>query len=47
MKHLMQDDGICHNLHCPGKMQVDRATQLGACHVPRAGHRGSLAEIIL
>lgn len=47
MKHIMQDDGICHNLHCPGKMWVDRMTRLGACHVPRAGHRGSLAEIIL
>lgn len=47
MKHVMQDDGICHNLHCPRKMRVDRATHLGACHVPRAGHRGSLAEIIL
>ena len=34
MKHLMQDDGICHNLHCPGKMRVDRATQLGALSCP-------------
>lgn len=42
----MQDDGICHNLHCPGKIQLDRAMHGGACHVPRAGHRGSLAEMI-
>lgn len=42
----MQDDGICHNLHCPGKIWFDRAMHGGACHVPRAGHRGSLAEMI-
>lgn len=23
----MQDDGICHNLHCPGKIHFDRAAQ--------------------
>lgn len=46
MKHKMQDDGICHNLHCPGKMWVDRAMYLGACRGPRAGYRGSVAEII-
>lgn len=45
-KRIMQDDGICHNLHCPGKIQFDRAMHGGACHVPRAGHRGSLAEMI-
>lgn len=42
----MQDDGICHNLHCPGKIWFDRAMHGGSCHVPRAGHRGSLAEMI-
>lgn len=45
-KRIMQDDGICHNLHCPGKIRFDRAMHGGACHVPRAGHRGSLAEMI-
>lgn len=42
----MQDDGICHNLHCPGKIRLDRAMHGEACHVPRAGHSGSLAEMI-
>lgn len=46
MKRIMRDDGICHNLHCPGKIQFDRAMHLRACHVPRAGHGGSSAEII-
>lgn len=46
MKRIMRDDGICHNLHCPGKIQFDRPMHLRACHVPRAGHGGSLAEII-
>lgn len=45
-KRIMQDDGICHNLHCPGKIRFDRAMHGGACHIPRAGHRGSLAEMI-
>lgn len=45
-KRIMQDDGICHNLHCPGKIRFDRAIHGRACHVPRAGHRGSLAEVI-
>lgn len=45
-KRIMRDDGICHHLRCPGKIWFDRAMRRGACHVPRAGHRGSLAEMI-
>ena len=45
-KRIMRDDGICHHLRCPGKIVFDRAMRRGACHVPRAGHRGSLAEMI-
>ncbi|XP_073683575.1 uncharacterized protein [Garra rufa] len=37
-KRIMRDDGICHHLHCPGKMLLDRATRGGSWHVPRAGH---------
>ena len=44
---IMRDDGICHHLHCPGKIGFDRATHGGACSVLRAGHRGGLADRIL
>lgn len=28
-KRIMRDDGICHHLHCPGKILFDRATREG------------------
>lgn len=28
-KRIMRDDGICHHLHCPGKILLDRATREG------------------
>ncbi|KAG8126227.1 putative Diphthine--ammonia ligase protein [Naja naja] len=36
MKRIMQDDGIGHNLHCPGKIQFDRASQNTSCPTGRS-----------
>lgn len=33
-KRVMQDDGICHNLHCPGKIRLDRAMHGGGLSCP-------------
>lgn len=40
----MQDDGVCHHLHRPGKMLFDRAARGGAWRVSRAG-RGVLWDV--
>ncbi len=40
----MQDDGVCHHLHRPGRMLFDRAARGGPWRVSRAG-RGVLWDV--